>query len=445
MKRRGFLATLGGGTLAGCIELPGSTPSSDSDSRTRSPQPFHSPAEPLDWPAPHYDSGHTRHALDRPAMGASERWQHPASLADDPASLLVAADGQVYYAYKHRAKREEDRFTGLVALDAETGRERWSREFGTWDGGFNPPHGPLPTVFGELLGFGLDAPDRLGAYAAATGDEEWSTPSHGGQRALVPGAGLLHVLRGNPDQETPSRTVAALDPLTGADVWTHTFETGVPEYPSFDGQFLYYPLSAEDDETDDEVAVVDPVDGTVTRRFHRTVQSLAPVSDGRLFSARWGGERIVALDTQTGAVDWETPVMFHHELGAGDPEVVNVRYRFGGVTPDRLVVHKHFHGYRSDEIRGYDSKTGREDWRVEPDPEDPVVAFNQPIVVGETIYVTGTKSPHSDSRDGFLHRYDVATGDRVADRPLSSPCFRPPIVAGEQLFVVAWDGVYAFR
>lgn len=442
MKRRAFLGTLGAGALAGCLELPGS---SDTDTRTRSPQPFHSPAEPLDWPAPHYDSGHTRHAPDREVLGTNERWHHPVPLSDDPASTLVAADGQVYYALKRRTTKEENRATRLVALDTDTGQVRWQNEFRNWSGGFEPPYGPLPVVYGEMIAFGPEsATPRIRSHAAATGDKQWSTPSHGGQRLLVPGAGLLHVLRGNPDRETPSRTVAAVDPLSGADVWTHEFESGVPRYPSFDGEFLYYPLSGPSEDAQDELVVMDPDAGTVERRFQRDIQPLAPVSRGRIFAAQWGGQRIVAVDVETGAIEWENPVKFHHELESGDPEVVNARYRFGGVTPDRLVIHKHLHGSRSDEIWGYDPSTGQEDWRVEPDPEAPVMLFNQPIVVGEIVYVTGTSAPQSTSREGFLHRYDAASGDRLSQRSLPSPCFRPPIVAGDQLFVVAWDGVHAF-
>lgn len=440
MNRRGFLAALGAGAVAGCNGLARRSPSR---SQTRTSHPFHVPPEPSDWPAPNYNSRHTRCAPARTGAELTEHWHHRISLTERPATVPVAADGIVYYAFKRRAAHEADRVTRLVALDATTGRKRWQHTFGTWNGSFAPPHGPLPVVHGPMIYFGPDSgAETLEAFAAANGTPQWATPSRGGQRLAVPAAGLLHVIRREADQSTPTSTLAALDPLSGATIWRTAFDSRIPGYPSFDGDNLYYPLSADRETQSDHIAVLDPTTGTRQRRFERSVQSFAPVHDGHLYTAQWGSDRIAAIDTGTGNVSWRTDVTFHHDMDDG--EVVNARYRFGGVTSERLVVLQHLHGYLSDELRAYDPATGDVVWRVRPHAKsDRVVAFNQPIVVGSTVYATGTYDPKTDAREGFLRRFDITSGDQLAARTLSSPCFVPPIVAGDRVVLVCWDGVHA--
>jgi outer membrane protein assembly factor BamB len=432
--------------IAGCGALPTDAGDRTPTANSRTPGPFEPVEEATDWALPHHDARHSRRAPARAAPDAlDERWHHPVSLGVRPPSTLAAADGRVYVA-RRTGERGDDEGSRLVSLDAATGRREWDRSFGPWGGQFGPTHGPLPTVVGGMVLFGHEPDsngDRLSALSAGAGAGQWSTPVDRA-RTAVPAAGLLHVIR--PSGRDDPEEVAALDPLTGTTVWTRSFPNRYAGLPSFDGTDLYYPLhgrEAEEGATPpDRIAVLDPATGERRGHLPHDVQALAPVAGGRLFSAAWASGRIVAVDTASGDLDWEQSVQFHHPR-SDDEEVVNARYNFGGVTDDRLVVHEHLHGHRSDELHGRDPATGEVRWTVAPD-DDPVVQFNRPVVAGSTLYVTGTVSPHDDARTGVLRTYDATTGEPGGEVELPSPSVVPPVVAGGRLYVACQDGVRAF-
>lgn len=442
MKRRPFIATLGASAIAGCGGVFGG---GRAERATRTPQPFRPVREPTAWPAPHYDGGHTRHAPDRAGVGLAEEWRYEPDSDLWPVTLPVAADGRLYIGMKRRATDPDDRRTRLLTLDTATGEVLWRRTFGGWSAQFSPPHGPLPVIYGDRVCFGPDSDaEELAVFSAATGSRQWTTQARDGQRLALPAAGLFHVIQ-TAGRRADTSTVVGLDPLTGASVWRTSFE-GRPGYPSFDGSSLYYPLSGVGDENDHAVAIVDPTTGAERRRLEYNVQSFAPVRGGRLYTARWGGERILAIDTATGNTAWRADVAFHHDYvdDDGEERTLNARYRFGGLTDTRLIVLKHFHGYRSDELRAYDPGSGRQRWQEGFSGTGRVVTLNQPITVADTLYVTGTYDPHEESRSGFLRTYDIETGRRRNERPLREPCFIPPVVAGDRVFTVTTRGVTAY-
>ncbi|MFB6266158.1 MAG: PQQ-binding-like beta-propeller repeat protein [Halodesulfurarchaeum sp.] len=453
MDRRGFLRVLAGGTLAGgglagCSGLPGTGTEPEREQATQ----FHPAREPEEWTQTHYDSAHTRRIQQALDFDGEERWhfrpRHRVAHAVPP----LAADGQVYLAYKAPRGAVRNSRPRLLAIDANTGTRQWRRSGGDWQGGFTPRHGPLPTVYGDLLYFGPNSgSNALFAIAAGSGSTRWTAAVGGGRQTVVPAAGLLHVVR--PESRHGSRrvSIAALDPLKGTARWETTFEAMHVGHPTFDGSSLYYPIEAVPEGGDEETTIpqvvsVDPDTGRERGRFARGMQSQAPFSGGMLFTAEWGSERIAAIDTADGSLDWERPVQFSHQMDQGDVQVVNARYNFGGVADDRLVVHKKMHGFVSDELWGLDPTSGDVEWRITPPTaDDRVEIFNQPIVAGRHLFVTGTVNPTEASRTGFLRQFDLGTGEEVLAMDLPSPCFVPPIVADGQVVVVGWDGVRGFR
>lgn len=439
--RRETLAAIALATTAGCI-----TRSDDSapESEIREPDGFPITAGADEWAQPHRDAGHRRRAptTATPSDDPERRWRRPVPDEREGTGGIAVKDGRCYVTLGQYDRQEGETRTVVVATDASDGDTLWKTEMGAWRGQFSSSHGPVPGVGGSLLWIGeyRDGLGRLTAVAASTGERQWSIPASPAPRMAVPVAGLLHVGRRVPGGDSDEYETVAIDPLSGNQVWAVSLP-GVPGYPATDGTDLLYPIVRGTDDGNPRIERFDPETGDRRDEIGIECQSTPVVADGRLYSAGWGHERVFAAGLETGSIEWERDVQFHHDLGS---MTVNARYLFGGVTDEHLLVLKHMHGSRSDELRALDPATGERQWDVSPDPTDPVVLFNRPLVAGERMFVTGTESLQEASRTGFVRTFDLGTGEPLDRRELPGACFTPPIVANGHLYVACRGAVLAF-
>lgn len=440
--RREALAAMALTASAGCITTPFGESKSTFDTRVSDGFPI--AADTDEWALPHYDSGHTRYTPSEAAPSGTDlhrHWRRPTPENTERAAGLAVANGRCYTTFERYDRRQDTTSIGFHVVDADNGDVIWQQTMGEWQSGFSPIYGPLPAVGAEMLWFGeiSDGREQLTAVAASTGERQWSVPTSTMQTAIPTGQ-LLHIGRRQPDGGDNDHEAVAVDPLSGEPVW-ETALSNSPGYPASDGTDLFYPISDHGRDSPGQIVKLDPETGEHRGAIDATVQSMPVVADGRLYSSGWASRRLVALETETGSVAWERDVRFNHEFG---DRGVNARYLFGGVTEDRLIVLKHMHGIRSDELWALDPVTGDTEWDVIVDPSDPVTTFNRPLVAGSKLFVTGTESPKNDTREGFVTVFDLESGELLARQKLPSACFMPPVVAASRLFVVCQEDILAF-
>src|SRR6056297_2359668 len=154
-SRRRFLTTLG---VTGSALLAGWTAAGES---------AYSPGTDTDteWPMPAYDRGYTASNPDAaaPRDGVTERWSTDISRV--PRRPVIAA-GMVLVTTA----------SGLVALDVESGEERW--HYGTDEDAQNVPT-TAPVVHDGTAYVGVEKPDGLIALDVETGTEQWHVETTG--------------------------------------------------------------------------------------------------------------------------------------------------------------------------------------------------------------------------------------------------------------------------
>ncbi|MGH8937165.1 MAG: PQQ-binding-like beta-propeller repeat protein, partial [Acidimicrobiia bacterium] len=142
--------------------------------------------------------------------------------------------------YLSLAGMEGDGGAEVVAVNSETGTERWRRKVG---GEANPP----PLLRGDVLYVGTDHPRLLLALEAGTGEVLWQTDLPGPVPGTpASGSGLLFVavpLFADVSGEAEDRSeVIALDPETGGIRWSQTVPGVVSGSPAVANGDVYLGL-----------------------------------------------------------------------------------------------------------------------------------------------------------------------------------------------------------
>lgn len=356
-SRRRFLATLGttGSTvLAGCIASGESAYSPGTDVDT-------------EWPMPAYDRGFTAYNPDAaaPRDGVTERWS--TDIPRVPRRPVIAA-GTVLVTTA----------SGLVALDVESGEERW--RYGTDEGSQNEPT-TAPVVHDATAYVGVTDPQGLLALEVETGIEQWHVET-AGHVGAVPTFGSDHESLYAGDD---TGVVYRLDPTSG-EVTARTEVFG-----SVQTLAHHHTSLLTGTWTGEVYAFSTLADDTFVPSWRRkvvgNVNALADVG-GQVYvgTAR---SRLYRLETSagTGSSRWEAEPGSSGGLAVASRDVV-----VSGPTALRMV----------------DSNTGDVEWKREGE------FTAAPAIAGDAIYVGGT----TEDGSGFVAAYPLSGGSGL--NPLGS-------------------------
>ncbi|GAA0916696.1 PQQ-binding-like beta-propeller repeat protein [Nonomuraea longicatena] len=337
----------------------------------------------------------TLYALDA-ATGAL-RWSVPtgSSVTSGP----ISSGDTVYFALG----------SGLLALDAASGRTRWHRKI---------------TGATELVidrGTLYADSDRYAVYALdpATGRTRWRDPADGVVRRILPHpAGDLVYAAGDDG-------VVALDARTGTRRWR------VPV-----ARFASVSSAATTSDTvyaatDDQIQAIDRLTGRVSWRRSEPVQVGIQVADGAVYVA--GGSALSKLDAATGRRQWS------YDVGP-------LRLTMNALKLARGVA---YFNVALGRLHALDTATGRLRWSYPPQDE--------PDRRGHVWYLPATRLdafapvPHGDTLltafgDGTLHALDPATGTPRWTFEAGGEVTTPPVVKDGRIHVGGVNGnVYGIR
>jgi outer membrane protein assembly factor BamB len=296
----------------------------------------------------------------------------------------------------------------LVALDLQTGAQRWTSQVST-------SALSTPEVAGDLVIVGTGQ-DGLQAIDAATGTKRWSVAADGaipGAPAQADGLVVFGTDRG---------TVVAVDAATGSKAWSRSVD--------------------------------DPVIGSVA------------IADGSVVVSTDGGDAhhgtLVALDLKTGAQRWRTDVGYYGR--AGTPAIA------GGRVYDSTGLDTSTPG--SHHIVTLDLATGALDWAFANATDDPVytpaVIGDEAYIPGEdhTLTRVATANGSTDwtfaadgvvevvpaiagdvvyaaSNNGSAFALDRTTGTKLWSRPIRGVPYGPTVAGGLLLVGTDLGIVYA--
>jgi outer membrane protein assembly factor BamB len=287
----------------------------------------------------------------------------------------AVAGGRVFLTDSRRIKANQAMERAL-ALDEQTGRVLWTREWETNYSGLQLVYaiGPraTPTVDGDRV-YVLGAMGNLLALDVATGRVIWqkdyvrdfnaSVPTWGMAGApLVDGDRLICLVGGEPDGK-----VIALDKHTGEEIWRALSSDTEPGYNQpiiveaggARQLILFHPKG---------ISSLDPVSGKVFWDFDHTVQMgivvATPVQSGPFlfFTSQYGGARMLRLDDQRPAASlvWGGPGEQDAGMTHDTPDTVN------SVISTPVVDGGYVYGLDNDgQLRCLDAATGKLVWKTD--------------------------------------------------------------------------------
>lgn len=262
------------------------------------------------------------HALE---VETGERLWH-ACAGEDVTGSPTVVDGIVYAGTDAGVTgRENGR---LVALEAETGDERWEVVV--------DDHATTPAVADGVVYAGVDD-DAYVAHEAETGEQRWRYETESRARiaptvddgAVYVGTQTVAERLGGDDEGT----LRVLDAADGSERWRRSLGTDVRKPVAVDDERAYVRCSDADGA---KLVAVDRQDGSV-RWTRRRCETAPIVDDDAVYVGRWaddpleGGE-VVAFERETGTERWAFTVDVRD---AGD--VIYVGVRNAPVVADGVV------------------------------------------------------------------------------------------------------------
>jgi alcohol dehydrogenase (cytochrome c) len=246
-----------------------------------------------DWAAPNADTSNTRHVGGPIDSGSVSRlrpaWGVP--LKGLYAATPVIVDGVAY---------TEDLQSNVYAIDVESGKLRWSKDYNQSNTGPNGVNVGDGRVYGVL-------PEEVFALDAETGRQLWSTRLTRNDAELIvmtPGAhdGMVYAST-VPETAGAIGTLWALDATTGRRLWSwEEVPRGLWGHPEVNGGGGLWHPPAFDDDGSLYVAVANPIPFPGTRAF--------PWGSSRPGPNKWNNS-IVKLDARTGRFIWGNQVLPH--------------------------------------------------------------------------------------------------------------------------------------
>ncbi|TLS46899.1 hypothetical protein FE633_07365 [Streptomyces montanus] len=286
---------------------------------------------------------------------------------------LVAVDGMVIA-------------TGdpLAALDAATGKERWSLPGGA------VPGAPLLVSDGTLYLASGAYDGTVGGYDPASGKETWR--GHLGKeyrqpRPIAVDDGQVYVIAEILEDDGSSRTnvIAALNSSTGKMVWREMRDLGTQQngvHAAVQGRHLVYTDFKQN------LTVRDTATGRQIWTHKTTKTNYGTFAVHRDLVIVPQGRRLQAFNLADGAEKWS--------VQTGDFST----FKEPAVLEDELFI-----ADSSKTLRSIEPQTGKESWRSKDLADTKAQAPGQFVRVGGTLY----GATDLDKRGG-IHAFDTKTG-----------------------------------
>lgn len=354
---------------------------------------------PLNWSTRRADPGRTGSVpADAAPNGeyAAEAWTAGSDeyvFVSEP----IVADGAVFRPFMIEDVSYRG---GVLAVNAETGEERWrhvAEDFSRDDG--------WPTGVGRTNAAPTVADGRLYLTSrAGTSDANY---------------GGLH----------------ALDTGTGEVVWSKT-ERGWSGSPLYVDGTLYATVDADED--DATIHALDPATGEVRWSTGDAYSStFVGIADGTLYGTRTytdEGNELAAWSADDGSLEWTTSI--EDGVSFGDAAVVG----------DTIYqTHGPWHGdeERPNQVRALSAADGSTRWRttLTADGEDPEPLVSAPAVADGTVFVhvgpRTSRDQHERSHDPLstVYALDAASGDVEWTYDTPTVLLGDPSVAGDTAYV----------
>ena len=353
-----------------------------------------------------------------PADGLKVRWRTP---VDAGWSSPVVSDGRVFLTDFTRADLSTDVVERAIGLDEETGRILWTR---SWDADYRIVgatwEGPrvTPTVDGELVYF-VGATGLLLALDVETGAERWTRdllndyggapPSWGFSSApLVDGQRLITIVGGEDNAR-----VVAFDKVTGEEIWRalpSDADIGVPlpiiiQAAGRPQLVIWFP---------EKVVSLDPATGELyweqPTRTDFNMNITPPVHSGSrlLVSSFYNGSMMLALDDDRPGAElvWR---------GRSNNEIATDGLHSVMTTP--VILGDHIYGVGSfGQFRALNASTGERLWETQELTGERARWASAFIVAHEDRFFI-----NNDRGDLIIARFSPAGYEEISRTPLIEP------------------------
>lgn len=348
-SRRRFLTTLGVAStvgFAGCTGIGGSAYSPGTDDTT-------------EWPMPAYDHGFSAYNPDAaaPRDGVTERWSTELSGLGPSARPVVAA-GRVLVPTSG----------ALVALDLETGEERWRH-------GQEQPWSSAPAVRNGTVYVGFADERAFVALDVETGDEQWRLETRGSIKAAPTFDHDYDTLFLGDD----TGRIYRIDATTG-DV-TLRGEVFGPVTALVQGRSLL--VGTESGEVYELFVHHEEFTGLWRRKVDGWVTTIT-THNGDIYVGTFGGPVYRLQDgAEVGSSQWEVEHGPTHLAATG----------------------RHVVGSYGGGLQTFDARTGSIDWEREGRYDA------APAIAGDTVYIGGGEK--GENGNGFVEAYALSGGTGI--------------------------------
>ena len=379
---------------------------------------------PTDWPLPNYDAANARAPPPEsaPAPELTERWRIS---HQQPAHPLVI-NGSVVVASEARSP------ASITAYGLRSGEQRWTKPVSV------SPYTFTLAAGGDSLFLSSARTDDgtvSRALSTADGSERWTSD--------VSGTHVLPFLEDGHLLFRDGSEFIAVDARTGEECRRLSVDRRIPPgtaATNSDGT-VFVNIG-----TDGDVIALDEETGEVqweadiSAHFHPNEDDIndairGPIVAGsdRIVFHTFGG-LLIALDAETGDTDWVTPDS-HPEISVHDGR----RYAPPELEPiaradDTVIVIESDPTDRSDRLHAIDSATGDARWTFEPEADEGASIWTG-SVAGETVFF-----PVRDE----LFLVDLADGSVIETHDLEG-AGHSLVLASRVCLVATFDGVVAFE
>jgi outer membrane protein assembly factor BamB len=327
-------------------------------------------ASPNDWPIVDGDLGASRSTSANSHIGGEVAWTRD---LESPFSVPMIADETALYAALSDGR--------LVALEADSGAERWTEQL-EFELRFAPP-----TLAGNRL-YVLKRDGRVAALSAATGDTMWESEVDASYAAAPAVAdGVVYSYYGFEEADRSyTAPIIGIDASTGEELWRQRVSTVYPLIPPVaDSEHLAIAASAR-------VLIFDRATGDQTYWFP-FARLGRPVSmslvDGTVYTA---SRRLVV------AVDTDTIEPWHYSIRRGW-----LQFWAWGLAPRPPAPEM--------------------EWVASAPPTDPLPM----VVLSDRVVIAGA--------GGGVRAYSRATGETLWDAEFG-PLSGPPVGAADGIVLV---------
>ena len=292
------------------------------------------------------------------------KWQK--SFAED-AYFPMYADGTLYIGTANGS---------LLALDPQSGEERWSYDVGD---------GPILAV-AVANGFIYFGAGSSGFYALSIGDGTlaWSFETDGSVWSSSPLVADDHAYFGS-----DTGRVYALDLTTQKTAWTFRAASGVLWQVAGDAEQIYVP-------TQNYLYALDRDTGAEIWRASTSDKWNAPAVANRVVFAGNGDRQFIAFDAETGKERWSFMAPFTQWSEWSAPVI----------TANTVYV-----GYSNNTMYAFDAKTGEEQWQFQTEDW----ATTDPILAEDVLYfgVGAHANLAQPTEDRDFYALNAKTGEPI--------------------------------